>query len=110
MRTDKPILAATLLLAAGCAAPRTDVGAVPAGAGALPCATVFEALDRAVVEAGGTIIAQDEASSVVWGMPGAVATAGICSAVLPLGEIGGAIESFLRGPMLGGPIMAGVRR
>ncbi|MDD3443968.1 MAG: chemotaxis response regulator protein-glutamate methylesterase [Zavarzinia sp.] len=65
---------------------------------------------RAVVEAGGTVMAQDEASSVVWGMPGAAATAGICSAVLPLGEIGGAIESFLRGPMLGGPIMAGVRR
>ncbi len=42
---------------------------------------------QAVVEAGGTIIAQDEASSVVWGMPGAVATAGICSAVLPLTDI-----------------------
>jgi two-component system chemotaxis response regulator CheB len=43
---------------------------------------------RAVVEAGGTLIAQDEATSVVWGMPGAVATAGLCSAVLPLDEIG----------------------
>lgn len=42
---------------------------------------------RSVVEAGGTIIAQDEESSVVWGMPGAVATAGLCSAVLPLAEI-----------------------
>jgi two-component system chemotaxis response regulator CheB len=42
---------------------------------------------RAVVEAGGSIIAQDEASSVVWGMPGAVATAGLCSAVVPLNEI-----------------------
>jgi two-component system chemotaxis response regulator CheB len=42
---------------------------------------------RAVVEAGGTVIAQDEATSVVWGMPGAVATAGLCSAVLPLAEI-----------------------
>ncbi len=40
-----------------------------------------------VVAAGGTVIAQDEASSVVWGMPGAVATAGICSAILPLPEI-----------------------
>lgn len=39
---------------------------------------------RDVVAAGGTVVAQDEASSVVWGMPGAVATAGICSAVLPL--------------------------
>ncbi|HZB93563.1 MAG TPA: chemotaxis protein CheB, partial [Stellaceae bacterium] len=44
---------------------------------------------RGVVEAGGTVIAQDEASSVVWGMPGAVAMAGLCSAVLPLDEIGG---------------------
>ncbi len=42
---------------------------------------------QAVVGAGGTVIAQDEATSVVWGMPGAVAQAGICSAVLPLPEI-----------------------
>jgi two-component system chemotaxis response regulator CheB len=41
-----------------------------------------------VVKAGGAVIAQDEASSVVWGMPGAAATAGICSAVLPLKDIG----------------------
>jgi len=40
-----------------------------------------------LVEAGGTVVAQDEASSVVWGMPGAVARAGLCSAVLPLGDI-----------------------
>jgi two-component system chemotaxis response regulator CheB len=33
------------------------------------------------------VIAQDEATSVVWGMPGAVANAGLCSAVLPLPEI-----------------------
>lgn len=42
---------------------------------------------QAVVAAGGTVIAQDEATSVVWGMPGAVATAGVCSAVLPLKDI-----------------------
>jgi two-component system chemotaxis response regulator CheB len=41
-----------------------------------------------IVQAGGTVIAQDEASSVVWGMPGAVALAGLCSAVLPIGDIG----------------------
>lgn len=41
-----------------------------------------------VVAAGGNIIAQDEATSVVWGMPGAAAHAGICAAVLPLGQIG----------------------
>ncbi|MEE8516279.1 MAG: chemotaxis response regulator protein-glutamate methylesterase, partial [Alphaproteobacteria bacterium] len=39
---------------------------------------------EAVAKAGGTVIAQDEKSSVVWGMPGAVATAGLCSAVLPI--------------------------
>jgi two-component system chemotaxis response regulator CheB len=42
---------------------------------------------QVVTEAGGNVIAQDEATSVVWGMPGAVATAGICSAVLPLNDI-----------------------
>ena len=40
-----------------------------------------------VVGAGGAVIAQDEATSVVWGMPGAVASAGLCTAVLPLTEI-----------------------
>lgn len=48
-----------------------------------------------MVRAGGTVIAQDEASSVVWGMPGAVATAGVCSAVLPLQEIAGYINKFM---------------
>jgi len=42
---------------------------------------------EAVIAAGGSVIGQDEATSVVWGMPGAVATAGVCSAVLPLAEI-----------------------
>ena len=40
-----------------------------------------------VVSAGGGVIAQDEASSVVWGMPGATAHGGHCSAVLPLDQI-----------------------
>jgi two-component system, chemotaxis family, protein-glutamate methylesterase/glutaminase len=40
-----------------------------------------------IVAAGGSIIAQDEATSVVWGMPGAAANAGICAAVLPLNQI-----------------------
>src|SRR3546814_464855 len=43
---------------------------------------------RAVVEAGGRVIAQDEATSVVWGMPGAVARAGICSEIVGISEIG----------------------
>jgi two-component system chemotaxis response regulator CheB len=42
---------------------------------------------KELVAAGGHVIAQDEASSVVWGMPGQVANAGLCSAVLPLTEI-----------------------
>ncbi len=43
---------------------------------------------EALVEAGGRLVAQDEKSSVVWGMPGAVATAGLCTEVLPLDRIG----------------------
>lgn len=43
---------------------------------------------REVVKAGGRVISQDEATSIVWGMPGAVALDGSCSAVLPLDEIG----------------------
>lgn len=35
------------------------------------------------VERGGTVFAQDKGSSVVWGMPGAVAEAGVCSKLLP---------------------------
>lgn len=43
---------------------------------------------RAIVEAGGEVIAQDEFTSVVWGMPGEVVRAGLADAVLPLGQIG----------------------
>jgi two-component system, chemotaxis family, protein-glutamate methylesterase/glutaminase len=42
---------------------------------------------KTLVAAGGHVMAQDEASSVVWGMPGQVALAGLCSAVLPVDEI-----------------------
>jgi two-component system chemotaxis response regulator CheB len=51
---------------------------------------------KVLVEAGGTVLAQDEASSVVWGMPGAVATAGLCHAVLPLKDLGPHVMSKLR--------------
>jgi two-component system chemotaxis response regulator CheB len=51
---------------------------------------------EAVKAAGGTIVAQDEATSVVWGMPGAVAMAGLCSAVLPLTEIGPYVAKLAR--------------
>lgn len=50
-----------------------------------------------VVERGGTVIAQDEGSSVVWGMPGAVATGGLCSAVLPMDDIGQTVVRFAQG-------------
>lgn len=40
-----------------------------------------------IVATGGSVIAQDEATSVVWGMPRSVAQAGLCSAVLPLDQI-----------------------
>ncbi len=41
-----------------------------------------------LVDAGANVIVQDEASSVVWGMPGFIAKAGLASAVLPLSQIG----------------------
>ncbi|MCS5596311.1 MAG: chemotaxis response regulator protein-glutamate methylesterase [Pseudomonadota bacterium] len=50
---------------------------------------------QSFVEKGGRVIAQDEASSVVWGMPGAVATAGICMEVLPLNEIGSYVSRMI---------------
>jgi two-component system, chemotaxis family, protein-glutamate methylesterase/glutaminase len=50
-----------------------------------------------IAAAGGSIIAQDEPSSVVWGMPGAAAHAGVCSAVLPLDRIAGAVERLFEG-------------
>ncbi|WP_368744949.1 chemotaxis protein CheB, partial [Desertibaculum subflavum] len=52
---------------------------------------------KALIEAGGTLIAQDEATSVVWGMPGAVATAGLCAAVLPLADVGPTVMRFMSG-------------
>jgi len=41
-----------------------------------------------LIDAGARVLAQDQASSVVWGMPGAVANAGRASAILPPDEIG----------------------
>lgn len=47
---------------------------------------------EAIVNAGGSVLAQDEASSVVWGMPGQVTNAGLASAVMPLDQIGATIS------------------
>jgi two-component system chemotaxis response regulator CheB len=52
---------------------------------------------KQVVEAGGCALAQDEATSVVWGMPGAIARAGLCHAVLPLPQLGPQVQRMLRG-------------
>jgi len=48
-----------------------------------------------VTAAGGSVIAQDEQTSVVWGMPGAVATAGLCSAVLPIKEMASNVRQLV---------------
>ena len=50
-----------------------------------------------ITDAGGSCIAQDEQSSVVWGMPGATANMGNASAVLPLSEIGSKVNMIVKG-------------
>lgn len=50
---------------------------------------------RALRASGCAVIAQDEATSTVWGMPGSVAKAGLASKVMPLEEIGPAMRSLL---------------
>jgi two-component system chemotaxis response regulator CheB len=52
---------------------------------------------KEIVAAGGAVMAQDEASSVVWGMPGQVAMAGLCSAVLPINEIAPRLSRLFAG-------------
>ncbi|MEP6860399.1 MAG: chemotaxis-specific protein-glutamate methyltransferase CheB [Deltaproteobacteria bacterium] len=42
---------------------------------------------------GGTVLVQDQATSVVWGMPGSVARAGLAAGVHPIGEMAGEIVS-----------------
>lgn len=52
---------------------------------------------RRISSAGGSVVTQDEASSVVWGMPGAAAHTNMCSDVLPLAEIGPKIARVIKG-------------
>lgn len=52
---------------------------------------------EAVVKHGGTVLAQDESTSVVWGMPGAVANARLARAVLPLPEIAAYLHHVMAG-------------
>jgi two-component system chemotaxis response regulator CheB len=53
----------------------------------------------AIREAGGEVLVQDEPSSVVWGMPGFVAKAGLANQVMPLEQLGGEVR---RRVVLGG--------
>jgi two-component system, chemotaxis family, protein-glutamate methylesterase/glutaminase len=67
------------------------------GAGALALVMTGMGADglngaRAVYEGGGVVLAQDEATSAVWGMPGRVSEAGIASATLPLWGIASALK------------------
>ncbi len=52
---------------------------------------------RSIADAGGSVIAQDESSSVVWGMPGAAAAVGACSALLPPAAIAETAAKLVRG-------------
>tara|TARA_R110000787_G_scaffold62745_2_gene141712 strand:- start:11 stop:1153 length:1143 start_codon:yes stop_codon:yes gene_type:complete len=54
------------------------------------------AASKTLVDAGGTLLAQDEKTSVVWGMPGAVASAGLCAEVLPIDQIAPHVCALLR--------------
>lgn len=56
---------------------------------------------RAIVDSGGSVIVQDEETSVVWGMPGSIAREGLAAAVLPPVEIAGAVAGLLRGVLPG---------
>lgn len=51
-----------------------------------------------LVEAGATVWAQDAASSVVWGMPGAVVGAGLATKVLAIGEVAPAVAAAVARP------------
>lgn len=52
---------------------------------------------RTIAAGGGSVIAQDEATSVVWGMPGAAAQTGMCCEILPITRIGPKISGLLNG-------------
>ena len=54
----------------------------------------------AVRDAGGRVLAQDEATSVVWGMPGFVARGGLAEKILPLPQIATEIQRFVSGNRL----------
>jgi two-component system, chemotaxis family, protein-glutamate methylesterase/glutaminase len=51
---------------------------------------------RVVVDRGGSVIAQDAKTSVVWGMPGAVAQAGLAQEVIPLHQVATKIDERIK--------------
>ncbi|MBZ8131817.1 chemotaxis response regulator protein-glutamate methylesterase [Afifella sp. IM 167] len=50
-----------------------------------------------IADAGGTVFAQDESSSVVWGMPGATYEAGACADLLPIADMGNRVVRLITG-------------
>ncbi len=62
---------------------------------------------RMLRDAGGLVLAQDEATSTVWGMPGVVAAAGLANRVLPLSAIGPEIVRLAGGSRAAGPTVQG---
>ncbi|WP_349371035.1 chemotaxis response regulator protein-glutamate methylesterase [Salinarimonas sp.] len=52
---------------------------------------------KSLVAAGGLVLAQDEATSTVWGMPGSIARAGLAHDILPLPAIAPALKTLLNG-------------
>ncbi len=55
---------------------------------------------RLLVQAGSPVIAQDEATSTVWGMPGSIAKAGLAHDILPLEAIGPVLKGHITGSTL----------
>jgi two-component system chemotaxis response regulator CheB len=85
--------------------PAVDVmfRSVAALYGAAVCAAVLTGMGqdgrngaKRLRDAGADVLAQDEATSVVWGMPGAVVTAGLATEILPLDKIAPALLSRVK--------------
>lgn len=88
-KSCRPAVDVTLQTAAA-AVPRAVLAAILTGMGE-------DGLDgcRAVHAAGGELLLQDRQTSVVWGMPGAVAGAGLPAQILPLENLAEAMSSIL---------------
>jgi two-component system chemotaxis response regulator CheB len=65
---------------------------------------------RAIRAAGGMILAQDAPTSVVWGMPGAVAHAGLANKVLALDAVAAEILRLTSLPVVQAPSVEAVAR